>query len=99
MCQDWNETFMLPLLSPHLRIDASDPGEIRAHYADELLRFLPRDVTLLPVKNVTVEELSRLFGERLVEDRDVLAEQGVSGVVVKCASGPGQWASWTWEGK
>jgi 6-pyruvoyltetrahydropterin/6-carboxytetrahydropterin synthase len=98
MCMDWNETFMLPLHSPFLSIDTSEPGEIRARYADEILRFLPRDVTLLPVKNVTVEELSRLFGERLISDQDVLVEQGVQGVVVKCASGPGQWASWTWEG-
>ena len=99
MCRAWNETFMLPLESPYLRVDDSDPSEIRALYADEVLRFLPRDVTLLPVKNVTVEELSRIFGERLVADRELLKEQGVTGVVLKCASGPGQWASWTWEGQ
>ncbi len=99
MCQDWNETFMLPLRSPFLRVDNSDPGEVKAYYSDELLRFLPRDVTLLPVSNVTVEELARLFGELLVQDRGALAQQGVHGVIVKCASGPGQWASWTWENK
>ena len=98
MCTQWNETFMLPLHSPHLRVDDSDANEIRAHYADETLRFLRRDVTLMAVKNVTVEELSRVFGERLVEDHALLAAQGVTGLVVKCASGPGQWASWTWEG-
>ena len=97
MCQDWNETFMLPLESLYLRVDTSDPAEIKAYYADEVLRFLPRDVSLMPVKNVTVEELSRLFGERLIQDRNILMEQGVTAVVVKCASGPGQWASWTWE--
>jgi len=99
MCHRWNETFMLPLDSPYLRIDDSDPAEIRAYYADETLRFLRRDVTLMQVKNVTVEELSRVFGEQLVEDTDLLAEQGVTSVAVKCASGPGQWASWVWEGK
>ena len=98
MCDVWNETFMLPLESPFLRIDTSDSSEVKAYYADEILRFLPRDVTLLPVKNVTIEELSRLFGERLIEDRALLEEQGIDDVRVKCASGPGQWSSWNWEG-
>lgn len=97
MCHAWNETFMLPLHSPYLKIDDSDPHEIRAYYADEVLRFLPRDVTLLPVTNVTVEELSRMFGELLIEDRALLEAQGVHAVLLKCASGPGQWASWAWE--
>ena len=99
MCDGWNETFMLPRESPYLRLDTSDPKEVKAFYSDEVLRFLPRDVSLLPVKNVTIEELSRLFGERLIEDRALLRAQGVDEVRVKCASGPGQWASWTWEGE
>lgn len=97
MCATWNETFMLPLESPYLKIVQDDPAEVQALYADEVLRFLPRDVTLLPVKNVTVEELSRLFGEMLVSDREQLNQQGVDEVMVKCASGPGQWACWSWK--
>jgi 6-pyruvoyltetrahydropterin/6-carboxytetrahydropterin synthase len=97
MCVAWNETFMLPLESPYLRVVQDDPAEIQALYADEVLRFLPRDVTLLPVKNVTVEELSRLFGEMLVSNTEQLSEQGVDEVIVKCASGPGQWACWSWK--
>ena len=96
MCHDWNETFMLPNLSPHLRVERTDT-HIIAHYADEQIPFLLRDVTVLPVANVTIEELARLFGERLTEDRERLAAQKVVGVTVKCASGPGQWASWRWE--
>lgn len=95
MCETWNETFMLPGRSPHLRIERTERGII-AHYADEQIPFLARDVTVLPVTNVTIEELARLFGERLTADTAVLAELAVVGVTVKCASGPGQWASWRW---
>jgi len=95
MCETWNETFMLPGCSPYLRIEQTDGGVI-AHYADEKIPFLARDITVLPVSNVTIEELARLFGERLTADPDALARLAVVGVEVKCASGPGQWACWRW---
>jgi 6-pyruvoyltetrahydropterin/6-carboxytetrahydropterin synthase len=53
-------------------------------------------VTVLPASNITLEELARLLGEGLVSSQPQLRADGVSAVVVKCASGPGQWASWRW---
>ena len=97
MCETWNETFLLPERSPHLRIEAGG-DEVLAHYDGTTLRFLARDVTLIPVANVTIEELARLFGERLTRDPEALERRGVVGVTIKCASGPGQWASWIWPG-
>ncbi len=96
LCQGWNETFFLPGRSPHLRVDTSDSTEIRCHFNGEVMRFLPRDITVLPVRNVTLEELSELFGARLLADPLVSERADLIGMVVKCASGPGQWASWTW---
>ncbi|HEY1099348.1 MAG TPA: 6-carboxytetrahydropterin synthase [Myxococcota bacterium] len=98
-CKRWNETFMLPGESPHLRIErATFNGRehVVAHFADEQIPFLPRDVTVLPVKNVTLEELARLFGEGLSADTARLAADNITGLLVKCASGPGQWAQWRW---
>ena len=95
LCEIWNETLLLPARSPHLRIER-DVDELRAHYDGTTLRFLHRDVTVIPVANVTIEELARLFGERLTEDPEALAARGVVAVTIKCASGPGQWASWSW---
>ncbi|MFP2903775.1 hypothetical protein ACLESD_01625 [Pyxidicoccus sp. 3LFB2] len=54
-------------------------------------------MTVLPVENVTLEELARVFGEALVEDGAGLRSAGITHVVVKCASGPGQWSSWEWD--
>ena len=95
-CTAWNETFLLPGESPHLRVEHHDQGRVTAWFADEAIPFLARDVTVLPVKNVTLEELARLFGEGLIADERKLREDNVVGLTVKCASGPGQWASWQW---
>jgi len=94
-CHAWNETFFLPGESPYLRVERHERG-ITAHFADEQIPFLARDVTVLPVKNVTLEELARLFGEGLVADDAKLRADDVHALTVKCASGPGQWASWRW---
>ncbi len=96
-CRAWNETFLLPGRSPHLRIEKDEKGNILAHFNGEELRFLARDVTVLPVENVTLEELARVFGEELVGDGEALRRDRISQVVVKCASGPGQWSSWEWQ--
>ncbi|MCB9766416.1 MAG: 6-carboxytetrahydropterin synthase [Alphaproteobacteria bacterium] len=96
LCAAWNETLLLPERSPHLRLDTSDPAEVRARFGDELLRFLPRDVTLLPVVNVTLEELSRLIGERLAVDPEVGGDPTILAMVVEVASGPGQRIAWRW---
>lgn len=99
-CKRWNETFMLPGQSPHLRIEHRDfngKPHVIAHFHDEEIPFLPRDVTILPVANVTLEELARLFGEGLCADTRKLDDDHVISLLVKCASGPGQWASWKFE--
>lgn len=62
MCTAWNETLLLPTRSPHLELGHDAQGRVTARFADEVLVFLPRDVTLLPVANTTNEELARLFG-------------------------------------
>ncbi|MCE9668094.1 6-carboxytetrahydropterin synthase [Myxococcus stipitatus] len=95
-CHGWNETFMLPGRSPHLRLETDAKGNVAAHFNGETLHFLARDITVLPVENVTLEELARVFGEELVGDGSALRRDRVSRLVVKCASGPGQWSSWEW---
>lgn len=95
-CSAWNETFLLPGSSPYLRIERQESGEIFAFFGNERLVFLARDVTILPVRNVTLEELARLFGEGLTADGAQLTRQGVSRLTVKCTSAPGQSSSWEW---
>ncbi len=97
-CKALNETFLLPRDNPFLILE-HHPNEIHAHFDGEVLKFLKRDVQVLPVSNITVEELARYFGESFIASEDVLREQGVDRLEVFCSSGPGQRGSWTWNAK
>ena len=96
MCAEWNEYFMLPERSPHLRLEKTDDYLI-AHFDGDRIPFLYKDVMTLPVANVTVEELSQLVLVRLVEFRNAEQHLQVSAIEVKVFSGPGQSASANWK--
>jgi 6-pyruvoyltetrahydropterin/6-carboxytetrahydropterin synthase len=94
LCDELDERLLLPERSPHLRIERVDRMVI-AWFGQERLTFLERDVLLLPIRNVTIEELAELLLARLrvrpeLDGRDLRAiELGVS-------SGDGQWAFSSW---
>ena len=94
LCDELDERLLLPERSPHLRIERVDRMVI-AWFGEERLTFLERDVLLLPIRNVTIEELAELLLARLrvrpeLDGRDLRAiELGVS-------SGDGQWAFSSW---
>ena len=89
LCRELNEWMLLPTRSPHLRIEAE--GElVFAHFDGERIPFLCKDVKLLDVANVTLEELAAWFLQRLGEDRDALRAHAIEAIEVRVASGPGQ---------
>lgn len=95
ICEEWNEIFLLPGRSKHLRLSETET-HVLATFAGEQISFPKRDVLVLPLVNVTLEELSKLFLEKV---RELLAETrhaGVSALEVKVFSGPGQSAAATW---
>ena len=94
LCDELDETTLLPGRSPHLAIDESNDG-IVVRFGDERLSFLPRDVKVLDVRNVTVEELAHWFLHELRagEGFDALP---IDELTVRASSGPGQWASAEW---
>ncbi len=96
-CQAWNERFLLPGESPYLEL--REEGErLYAAFNGEDIPFLKRDVLVLPVRNITVEELARHMTQRLLQtQRALLADGRVHAITVKVSSGPGQSGSWRWE--
>lgn len=93
-CRGLNEYFLLPGRSPYLTI-AEDGERLTATFAGESIPFLRRDVLVLPIRNVTIEELARYLGERFAGDARLCSE-AVESLVVKVASGPGQYGSFEW---
>ena len=95
ICDEWNEIFLLPGRSRHLHI-SEDDTHVVVTFAGEQITFPKGDVLILPLVNVTLEELSRLFLEKvrglLVETRHT----GIRALEVKVFSGPGQSAAATW---
>ncbi len=95
LCERLDETVLLPAESPHLGIDAQT-DRVTVAFADERLAFLPRDVKILPVRNITVEELSAWFVAQLTADDGFLALP-IDSLHLRVSSGPGQWAGTTWQ--
>lgn len=95
LCQSLDEIVLLPSNNPHLTIETSDEY-ITAHFNGEKSPFLKRDVKLLPLINITVEELSYWFLQELI--RYVQKSHGhlVNTIEVKIFSGPGQSGAAFW---
>ena len=94
LCDQLDERVLLPTQSPHLRIEEGSPY-LLAHYGAEAIPFLPRDVLLLPVANITVEALAGWFVEALLGHPD-LPQYAIKGLRVRVSSGTEQWASRYW---
>ncbi|MCZ6642938.1 MAG: 6-carboxytetrahydropterin synthase [Gammaproteobacteria bacterium] len=95
LCEELDEKVLLPEKSPYL--DISNEGDyLIAKFADERIPFLPRDVLVLAVRNITVEELAPWFLQR-VRQQDNFAALNITKLTIGVSSGPGQWARAAWE--
>ncbi|MDP3268413.1 MAG: 6-carboxytetrahydropterin synthase [Legionella sp.] len=96
LCRKLNQTFLMPQFSPFLEY-----GEDEEYYYftfnHKKIPFLKEDITLMPLTNITVEELSRWFVNELVLDTAELDRHRVEKIVVKVFSAPGQSASHEWQ--
>ena len=94
LCDALDEIMLLPGRCPHLDISVNQNHTVVAFH-DERLSFLHRDVKVLPVRNVTVEELAHwLIGELTGEPE--IAALPVTEIELRVSSGAGQWARATW---
>lgn len=95
MCRAYNEYFLLPSRSPYLRLEERG-DQLIAHFNGDEIPFLKKDVLILPIANVTIEQLSGLLLQELCEFRDAQGHDVISAMTVKVFTGPGQSASSTW---
>ncbi|MGI9328523.1 MAG: 6-pyruvoyl trahydropterin synthase family protein [Pseudomonadales bacterium] len=99
LCDQLDEKVLLPERSPHLHIRyerlLDNTQYLIATFNGEQLPFLPRDVLLLPVRNIAVEELAPWFLAGLQTDEQIKALDLIE-LLVRVSSGPGQWAGATW---
>ncbi|MFT7133678.1 MAG: 6-pyruvoyltetrahydropterin/6-carboxytetrahydropterin synthase [Cyclobacteriaceae bacterium] len=94
LCDEIDEQVILPGHSPYLQL-SNDDGYIIAHFNGERIPFLPRDVTVLPIANTTVEEFSHYFLEKLKNDT-LIQQNAIVALSVKVSSSPGQYGIADW---
>ncbi len=92
-CDQIDKCVLLPQYSPYLQIESGE-GRVSVWFADECIPFLERDV-LLPIRNVTIEELAALLLEHLREHPE-LTGQAIRSIELGVSSGVGQWAFAHW---
>jgi 6-pyruvoyltetrahydropterin/6-carboxytetrahydropterin synthase len=94
LCDSLDEYMLLPGESPYLQI-VSDGLNYRVTHGDDEMSFLKSDTQVLPIRNVTVEELSRYLLKRLLEES---AADDLREITLCVASGPGQKGCASWPG-
>jgi len=95
LCQSLNEFFLLPGKSPYLHL--KEQGEyLDAIFNGERIPFLRKDVCVLPIANITVEELSKWFLSSLTAEKDELKKNSVCKVSVSVFASLYQSATVEW---
>jgi 6-pyruvoyltetrahydropterin/6-carboxytetrahydropterin synthase len=98
LCDSLDEVVLLPLNNSALKIEETH-DYIYAFFdsGKEKIPFLRRDVKLLELSNITVEELSYWFLQKLVIHAEGRPEDHIHSIEVKVSSGPGQSGSSFWK--
>ena len=89
-CEALDEYLLLPEHSPHLKI-TTEGSDYHVTFNKEILRFPQADTLLIPIRNITVEELSHYILGKLTDDTS-----NIHRLVVRVSSGPGQSGSSEW---
>jgi len=95
LCQRLNLAFLLPAKSRYLKIEEHE-NYYHAHFDQEMIPFLKKDVIILPIENTTIEELSDWFLQQLVQDQADLDKNGVQAITLRVSSNAGRSGSSTW---
>lgn len=97
LCDELSQYTLIADNSPYLRLE-EEGDYLYVYFAEEKIPFLKKDVKRLPLRNITVEELSRWFIDKLSQDTQDLSRYGIQRIVIKVCSAPGQCGSYEWLG-
>lgn len=95
LCVGLDEYLLLAKDSPYQHI-SEEGGNYKVRFNDEEMTFLKADTLLLPVTNITIEELSHYLLQKLLEDPRYQDNKDIKEITLRVASGPGQWGTALW---
>lgn len=96
LCKNLNGYFLLPSQSPYLTIEEQEDYYV-GHFNNEKIPLPKADVVLLPLRNISVEELARWFADQLSSETAEIERYQIQGITVQVFSSPGQSASASWK--
>lgn len=95
ICERFNEYTLIAEQSPHLQIKSDE----QFHYVTHnkiTMPLLRTDTILLPLRNITIEELASYLLVCVLEHKNILEQYSIQALDVQVSSGPDQWASCEW---
>jgi 6-pyruvoyltetrahydropterin/6-carboxytetrahydropterin synthase len=95
LCQVLDYHFILPANSQFLKLEETENHWL-AHTRIETLTFNKNDVVVLPITNVTLEELSFWFLQQLMRNTQELQEHMIQALTINVSNGRGQLGSSCW---
>lgn len=95
LCKSLDYRFMLPSQSDFLRLEDAGDKWI-THFDKETLSFLKKDSVVLPICNITLEELSYWFLQQLTKNEPELKEHLIIGITIKVFNGRGESGASSW---
>jgi 6-pyruvoyltetrahydropterin/6-carboxytetrahydropterin synthase len=96
LCVELDEYLLLAEHSPYQQI--TEHGlNYKVTFAEEEMFFLKADTRVLPVTNITIEELSYYLLQQLLQDTRYSSNPDIKEITLRVASGPGQWGSSQWK--
>jgi 6-pyruvoyltetrahydropterin/6-carboxytetrahydropterin synthase len=96
LCKTLDYRFVLPSKSEILNLEEQTEKWI-AHVGSESLSFYKKDVIVLPITNVTLEELSFWFLQQLLQNPSELREHTIRAITVKIFNGRGESGASFWK--
>ena len=96
LCAKYDEYTLIAQNSPYLTITENGDYYTVTHNNIDM-PLLKSDTLLLPILNVTIEELALYLLKELTQDRKLLDTLKIHGFEVRASSGPDQWARSRWD--
>ncbi len=95
LCQSLDYRFLLPSHSNYLRIEETTDKWI-IHFNQQNFSFLKQDTVMLPMCNVTLEELSHWFLQQLTRNPTELQHHHIQEMIVHVFNGRGESGASIW---
>ncbi|MFT3742232.1 MAG: 6-carboxytetrahydropterin synthase [Gammaproteobacteria bacterium] len=96
VCKQLDLYLLLPQYSPVLKIVDQEPYYY-VYFDQDEMHFLKKDVKLMPIRNITIEELSEWFLKALLGDhQECIKTFRIQGLTVKISNGAGRYAAASW---